>query len=141
MLMGGTLRNFCTDVLLWGARGWSGLWWCVGVGRHAVGLWENRPARSLGCVVVVSFHCHGLVSLCWGWWSGCVVVVCFVNSGREHLAITLCVVVVILFDFVFLVLFVLSPRSACEPFGVCVCFVWGGECSRAHGGCLGIKSR
>ena len=22
------------------------LWWCVGVGRHAVGLWGNRPTRS-----------------------------------------------------------------------------------------------
>lgn len=60
------------------------------------------------------------------------------NSGREHLAITffLCVVVVILFVLVFLVLFVLSPHGMHV-----VCFVWGGECSRAHGGCLGIKSR
>ena len=35
------------------------------------------------------------------------------NSGREHLAITffLCVVVVILFVLVFLVLFVLSPHD------------------------------
>ena len=68
------------------------------------------------------------------------VVVCFVNSGREHLAITLCVVVVILFVFVFLVLFVLSPHCMCRLSGLCV-FVWGGECSRAHGGCLGIKGR
>ena len=67
------------------------------------------------------------------------------NSGREHLAITrmfMCVVVVILFDFVFLVLFVLPPSCACAGlFVVCVCLVWGGECSRAHGGCLGIKGR
>ena len=49
----------------------------------------GEQARTLvGCVVVVSFHCRGLSSLCWGWWFGCVVVVCFVNSGREHLAAT-----------------------------------------------------
>ena len=139
MLMGGTLRNFCTDVLLrvlvdgvlvCGVWVWAGtLLGCGRTGPHAV-----------GCVVVVSFHCHGSRSLCWGWWFGCVVVVCFVNSGREHLAITLCVVVVILFVFVFLVLFVLSPHCMCRLSGLCVP-VWGGECSRAHGGCLGIKSR
>ena len=83
--------------------------WCVGVGRHAVGLWENRPARLLGVWLLSLSTAMDCCSLCWGWWFGCVVVVCFVNSGREHLAITLCVVVVILFVFVFLVLFVLSP--------------------------------
>ena len=115
---------------------------CVVCGCGQARCWVvGEQARTLvGCVVVVSFHCRGLLSLCWGWWFGCVVVVCFVNSGREHLAITLCVVVVILFVFVFLVLFVLSPHCMCRLSGLCV-FVWGGECSRAHGGCLGIKSR
>ena len=45
------------------------------------------------------------------------------NSGREHLAITrmfMCVVVVILFDFVFLVLFVLPPCSMYDWLVVCV---------------------
>ena len=84
---------------------------CVVCGCGQARCWVvGEQARTLvGCVVVVSFHCRGLLSLCWGWWPWCVVVVCFVNSGREHLAITLCVVVVILFVFVFLVLFVLSP--------------------------------
>ena len=115
---------------------------CVVCGCGQARCWVvGEQARTLvGCVVVVSFHCHGSRSLCWGWWFGCVVVVCFVNSGREHLAITLCVVVVILFVFVFLVLFVLSPHCMCRLSGLCV-FVWGGECSRAHGGCLGIKGR
>ena len=45
MLMGGTLRNFCTDVLLRVLV--DGVLVCgVGVGRHAVGLWENRLTRS-----------------------------------------------------------------------------------------------
>ena len=85
----------------------------------------GEQAHTRLCVVVVSFHCHGLVSLCWGWWFGCVVVVCFVNSGREHLAITLCVVVVILFVFVFLVLFVLSPHAHVSLLGfVCARVGW-----------------
>ena len=60
MLMGGTLRNFCTDVLLrvlvdgvlvCGVWVWAGtLLGCGRTGPHAV-----------GCVVVVSFHCHGLL--------------------------------------------------------------------------------
>lgn len=142
---------------VWGAHGWNTaklLHLCAAVGcswmecsHGGVWVWAGTllgcgrtGPHAVGCVVVVSFHCHGLSSLCWGWWFGCVVVVCFVNSGREHLAITLCVVVVILFVFVFLVLFVLSPCSAYGLLGLCV-FVWGGECSRAHGGCLGIKGR
>ena len=64
------------------------VWWCVGVGRHAVGLWENRPARSLGVWLLSLSTAMDCCSLCWGWWFGCVVVVCFVNSGREHLAAT-----------------------------------------------------
>ena len=73
--------------------------WVVGEQAHTpLGVWLLSLSTAMDCC-----------SLCWGWWFGCVVVVCFVNSGREHLAITLCVVVVILFVFVFLVLFVLSP--------------------------------
>ena len=142
---------------VWGAHGWNTaklLHLCAAVGcswmecsHGGVWVWAGTllgcgrtGPHAVGCVVVVSFHCHGSRSLCWGWWFGCVVVVCFVNSGREHLAITLCVVVVILFVFVFLVLFVLSPHCMCRLSGLCV-FVWGGECSRAHGGCLGIKGR
>ena len=71
-----------------GARGWSACVWCVGVGRHAVGLWENRPARLLGVWLLSLSTAVDCCSLCWGWWFGCVVVVCFVNSGREHLAAT-----------------------------------------------------
>ena len=61
MLMGGTLRNFCTDVLLrvlvdgvlvCGVWVWAGtLLGCGRTGLHAL----------VGCVVVVSFHCHGLL--------------------------------------------------------------------------------
>lgn len=75
MLMGGTLRNFCTDVLLGVLVDGVLFWWCVGVGRHAVGLWENRPTRSCGvcgCCLFTAMDCY---SLCWGWWFGCVVVV------------------------------------------------------------------
>lgn len=47
-----------------GARGWSACVWCVGVGRHAVGLWENRPARSLGVWLLslsTAVDCHPCV--------------------------------------------------------------------------------
>ena len=60
MLMGGTLRNFCTcvlhgvlvdGVLVCGVWVWAGtLLGCGRTGPHTV-----------GCVVVVSFHCHGLL--------------------------------------------------------------------------------
>jgi len=50
VLMGGTLRNFCTCVLLWGARGWSAptvvcgcgqaRCWVVGEQAHTpLGVW------------------------------------------------------------------------------------------------------
>ena len=86
--MGGTLRNFCTDVLLrvlvdgvlvCGVWVWAGtLLGCGRTGPHARwGVWLLSLSTAMDCC-----------PLCWGWWFGCVVVVCFVNSGREHLAAT-----------------------------------------------------
>ena len=52
--------------------------WVVGEQAHTpLGVWLLSLSTAMDCC-----------SLCWGWWFGCVVVVCFVNSGREHLAAT-----------------------------------------------------
>ena len=49
----------------------------------------GEQARTLvgvcGCCL---FPLPWIAVPCGGWWFGCVVVVCFVNSGREHLAAT-----------------------------------------------------
>ena len=99
---------------------------------------------SVGCVLLwpVLHSCVCLlvgvgvgVSGCGSW---------FFHSGREHLDIAIVSsspvgggFVVVVFCVILLLCFLCYPtRIAC-----CCCVVAWCECSRAHGGCLGIRSR
>ena len=102
--------------------------WCGG------GVWAVcvSPGRPFSCV-------PALVGVC-GWVTGCGS--WFFHSGREHLDIMIVLIFWggcgcgVLCNFCCCVSCVIRLALPVTP-----CAWWWCECSRAHGGCLGIRSR